>query len=79
MQQVSFQFGNRQYSLSYQKSGGGDESYIYNGTIHISKSIEFSCMKLDESAVFITTPVTLSNLVERAIFNAITHNKLTYE
>lgn len=79
MQLASFQVGKQQYYMSYQKIGMDTDLFIYRGTIHVSKAIEFSCMKIDESPVFIASPITLSDLVEKAIINAITHNELKYD
>lgn len=74
MQITSFNVGKQQYYMSFQKIEREPDFFIYWGTILLSKAIEFSCMKIDENPIFITSPVTLPDDVESAIINAITHH-----
>lgn len=57
--------------MSFEKIDRERDLHLYWGTIHLSKPIQFSCMKIDDKPLFVTTPVTLSSPVEEAILQAI--------
>ena len=71
MQLTSFIIQNRRYYMSFEKIDREVDLHLYWGTIHLSKPIQFSCIKIDDKPLFITTPVTLSLPVEEAILQTI--------
>ncbi len=71
MQSTFFFVGKRRYGISFEKIEREKDLFIYWGSIHLSKAIEFSCMRMDDQPIFITTPLTLPEHIESAVLDAI--------
>lgn len=69
---INVTFEQRDYKIRFDNIRNEDGIFIYWGTIYFGKTTGFSCIRIDDGALFLTQPITEDKAFEEALLNSIT-------